>query len=160
MTSAYKFSAKTIEGETISLERYAGNWALLVNVASKCGLTPQYAGLQNLYEEFKDKNFVVLGFPCNQFGAQEPGSEEEIKEFCSTRFQLTFPMFSKIDVNGPNTHPLYNYLKSQKAGSGQGEDIEWNFAKFLVNPDGQVVERFHPKTSPEEIKEKLQTLLA
>lgn len=158
MQSAYDIPAKTIQGEMVSLAQFKGKWSLVVNVASACGLTPQYAGLQELHQSYSSRGLVVLGFPCNQFGAQEPGSETEIAEFCSSRFQVSFPMFAKVDVNGPNTHPLYQYLKEQNAG-GQGAEIEWNFAKFLLDDKGQVVERFHPKTTPEEIAQLLERYL-
>jgi len=132
---------------------------LIVNTASKCGFTPQYEGLEKLYEQHKDKGFVVLGFPCNQFGAQEPGSEAEIGAFCQANYGVTFPMFSKIDVNGTNAHPLYTYLKGEKAGILGTKNIKWNFTKFLVNRDGQVVNRFAPTTKPEDIQNAIAAVL-
>jgi glutathione peroxidase len=159
MATIYDFEVKTIDGVKTDLKPYQGKVLLLVNVASACGLTPQYKGLQELYNAYHDKGFEVLGFPCNQFGAQEPGSEQEIKDFCSTRFDVTFPMFSKIEVNGENAHPLYQYLKKEKPGKEGKGDIEWNFAKFLVDADGRVVERFHARTEPAEIKERIAELI-
>jgi glutathione peroxidase len=148
----HDFKAKTIEGKTQSLSSYKGKVLLVVNVASRCGYTPQYEGLETLYKDHKDQGLVVLGFPCNQFGGQEPGTEKEIKEFCSTRFEVTFPLFSKIDVNGDKTHPLYGFLKG-------GEDIHWNFTKFLVGRDGKVLQRFEPKVRPKELEEDIQKAL-
>jgi len=147
---ALNFDVKTIDGESVNLEDYEGKVVLIVNVASKCGLTPQYNGLQAMYEKYKDKGFVVLGFPCNQFGSQEPGSEAQIKEFCSTKYKVDFPMFTKVDVNGKNAAPIYKYLTSkdvQPAGTGE---ISWNFEKFLVDRDGQLIHRFSPRTSPDD----------
>jgi glutathione peroxidase len=147
---ALNFKATTIEGETVDLEDYEGNVVLVVNTASQCGLTPQYAGLQELYDKYKDKGFVVLGFPCNQFGSQEPGSEAEIKQFCTTKYNVTFPMFSKIDVNGDQAAPLYKFLTSQDAKpAGKGE-ISWNFEKFLIDREGNLVNRFAPRTKPND----------
>jgi glutathione peroxidase len=150
---------KTIDGAKATLKPYEGKVLLIVNVASACGLTPQYQGLQELQNEFHSKGFEVLGFPCNQFGAQEPGTEAEIKDFCSTRFAVNFPMFSKIDVNGEKAHPLYQYLKQAKVGKEGKADIEWNFAKFLVDGQGRVVERFHARTEPAEIKARIAELI-
>jgi len=149
MASIYDFTAKSLQGKDVSLGDFRGKPMLIVNTASKCGFTPQYEGLEKLYEQHKDKGLVVLGFPCNQFGAQEPGSEAEIGAFCQANYGVTFPMFSKIDVNGTNAHPLYNYLKGEKAGILGTKNIKWNFTKFLVNRDGQVVNRFAPKLNPE-----------
>jgi len=132
---------------------------LIVNTASKCGFTGQYAGLETLYRKYRDRGLVVLGFPCNQFGAQEPGSEAEIGAFCQANYGVTFPMFSKIDVNGTNAHPLYNYLKGEKAGILGTKNIKWNFTKFLVNRDGQVVNRFAPTTKPEDIQNAIAAVL-
>ena len=147
---ALNFKAKTIDGETVDLEDYEGNVVLVVNTASQCGLTPQYAGLQELYTKYKEKGFVVLGFPCNQFGSQEPGSEAEIKQFCSTKYNVTFPMFSKVDVNGEDAAPIYKYLTSKDAQpAGQGE-ISWNFEKFLIDREGNLVNRFAPRTRPDD----------
>lgn len=149
---ALDFKVKTIDGETVDLKEYQGKVVLVVNVASECGLTPQYAGLQELYDRYKDKGFVVLAFPCNQFGSQEPGSEAEIKQFCSTKYNVNFPMFSKVDVNGDDAAPFYKYLTSKDVkpvGSGK---ISWNFEKFLINRDGQLVGRFSPRTAPGDVE--------
>jgi glutathione peroxidase len=159
MAAIYDFEVKTIDGVKTTLKPYQGKVLLIVNVASACGLTPQYKGLQELQNEFHDKGFEVLGFPCNQFGAQEPGTEAEIKDFCSTRFDVNFPMFSKIEVNGEKAHPLYQYLKTEKAGKEGKADIEWNFAKFLVDDQGRVVERFSARTEPSEIKGRIAELV-
>jgi glutathione peroxidase len=148
MPTLHDFSAKTIAGTSQPLREYAGKVALVVNVASQCGLTPQYAGLEELYATFKDKGLVVLGFPCNQFGGQEPGTENEIKTFCETKFGVTFPLFSKIDVNGPGRDPLYAFLTSEETTPDGPGDIRWNFAKFLVDRQGKVVARFPPTTAP------------
>uniref|UniRef100_UPI0039BCA493 glutathione peroxidase n=1 Tax=Nitrospira sp. BLG_1 TaxID=3395883 RepID=UPI0039BCA493 len=145
----------TIDGTPQKMEVYRGKTLLIVNVASQCGYTPQYEGLQTLYEQFKDRGFVVLGFPCNQFGQQEPGGEAEIKQFCTSKFSVTFPMFAKIDVNGANAHPLYQYLKSEKPGILGTEAIKWNFTKFLVGPDGTVLKRYAPSEKPEMIEADL-----
>jgi len=157
--SIYDFTVVTIDGKEISMSEFKGKTLLIVNVASKCGFTKQYEGLQNLYAKYKDKGFVVLGFPCNQFGAQEPGSNEDIQEFCSVNFGVTFPMFDKIDVNGDNTHPLYVYLKSNAPGILGTEAIKWNFTKFLVDKDGKIVERYATQTTPESIAEKVEELV-
>ncbi len=146
MASFHDFDVVSIDGEQQSLADYQGKTVLVVNVASECGLTPQYTGLEGLQREFGDRGFNVLGLPCNQFGAQEPGSEAEIKNFCSTNFEVSFPMTSKIDVNGDNRHPLYAWLTTQTGG----EDIGWNFEKFLIDGDGTIVQRFGPKTLPED----------
>ena len=142
------FSAKLGNGEMQSLAAYQGKVLLVVNVASKCGLTPQYAGLQKLYEEFKPRGFEILAFPCDQFGHQEPGTDAEIASFCELNYGVSFPLFSKIDVNGKDAHPLYVWLKSEKGGL-LGDAIKWNFGKFLINRAGEVHERFAPTTSPE-----------
>ncbi len=145
---ALDFKVTSIDGETVNLEDYRGKVVLIVNVASECGLTPQYAELQSLYQQYKDDGLVVLGFPCNQFGVQEPGSDAEIKQFCSTKYSVTFPMFSKIEVNGTDAAPLYKHLTAQDAqpvGSGK---ISWNFEKFLIGRDGKVVNRFSPRSKP------------
>jgi glutathione peroxidase len=148
MANFHDFSAKTIEGVDKRLKDYAGKTLLVVNVASQCGLTPQYSGLQALYEQYRGRGLEVLGFPCNQFGAQEPGSEAEIKTFCETRFAVTFPMFAKLDVNGAARHPLYTFLTSQATQPDGPGDIQWNFAKFLVDKQGTVVARFSPTVTP------------
>ena len=159
MNTIYDFKVKTIEGDDTTLAPYGGKVLLIVNVASKCGYTPQYDGLEALYRKYKDKGFVVLGFPCNQFGSQEPGSEAEIQNFCRVNFGVTFPMFSKINVNGEETHPLYRYLKSEQAGILGTEAIKWNFTKFLVDKEGNVVERFGSSTKPSELEDKIEALL-
>ncbi len=156
--SIYQFTAKTIDGDEKTLADYKGQVLLIVNVASKCGYTKQYKGLQEIYEKYKDNGFEILAFPCNQFGGQEPGTNEEIKEFCSTNFNVTFQLFDKIEVNGDNAHPLYKYLTSQKGGLITDE-IKWNFTKFLVDKEGNVVERFAPQTEPSSIAEKIERLL-
>ena len=148
MPTLHDFSATTIDGKEQSLRDYAGKVALVVNVASQCGLTPHYGGLEELYKSYKDRGLVVLGFPCNQFGGQEPGTEGEIKTFCETRYGVTFPMFAKVDVNGPDRHPLFAWLTEKSAGPNKAGDIQWNFAKFLVDRSGNVVARFGPATAP------------
>jgi len=157
--SVYDFSAKTLEGKDASLADYRGQVLLIVNTASKCGLTPQYEGLETLYKANKDRGLTILGFPCNQFGAQEPGTAEEIGSFCSLTYDVTFPMMAKIDVNGPTAHPLYVYLKKQQKGVLGTEGIKWNFTKFLIDRDGNVVERFAPTTKPEELQAAVEALL-
>ena len=159
MTSVYDFSAKSIDGEDESLGKYKGKTMLIVNVASKCGFTPQYTGLEALYEKFKDKGVVVLGFPCDQFGHQEPGDEAEIKNFCSLNYDVKFPLFAKIEVNGANTHPLYQYLKSQAKGLLGSESIKWNFTKFLVDKDGKVLTRYAPTDTPQSIEKDIAALV-
>ncbi len=144
----YELKAKTINGEERSLRDYEGKVMLVVNVASQCGLTPHYAGLQELYQSFGDRGLVVLGFPCNQFGSQEPGTEGEIKTFCETRYGVTFPMFAKIDVNGAGRHPLYAFLSAQATQPEGPGDIQWNFTKFLIDRSGKVAARFGPATAP------------
>jgi glutathione peroxidase len=145
----YDIQLKTLTGDARSLEDYRGQALLIVNVASKCGLTPQYAGLQALHEEYSERGLTVLGFPCNQFGGQEPGSSEEISEFCSANYGVSFPMFEKLSVNGPQRHPLYAELTEVPDAAGKAGDVEWNFEKFLVGADG-AVRRFRPKTKPED----------
>jgi glutathione peroxidase len=149
--SIYDISAKRLDGSSSDLAEFRGKTLLIVNVASRCGFTPQYAGLEALYRKYRDRGFVVLGFPCNQFGAQEPGSEAEIAAFCSSTYDVTFPMFAKVDVNGADAHPLYQHLKSAKPGLLGTEAIKWNFTKFLVNGKGEVVERYAPKDTPESL---------
>lgn len=155
----YKIKVKTIMGEETTLAPYKGKVILIVNVASKCGFTKQYAGLQSLHEKYEEKGFVVLGFPCNQFMHQEPGTEAEIQNFCQLNFGVNFPLFSKIDVNGDNTHPLYHYLKSRASGFLGSKAIKWNFTKFLVDREGKVIERFGSSTEPEEIEKDIEKLL-
>lgn len=156
--SVFDFTVKDINGQDVSLSQYKGKFLLIVNVASKCGFTPQYTGLEQLFEELKD-NVVVLGFPCNQFGAQEPGDAEEIKNFCSLTYDVKFPLFQKIDVNGSDAAPLYQFLKAEKPGLLGTEAIKWNFTKFLVGRDGQVVKRYAPTDKPEDIKKDLSKML-
>ena len=147
---ALDFKATTIDGETVDLEDYEGKVVVVVNVASECGLTPQYAGLQAMYDQYKEKGFVVLAFPCNQFGSQEPGSEAEIKQFCSSKYHVNFPMFSKVDVNGDKAAPIYKYLTSKDlppVGTGK---VSWNFEKFLIDREGNVIGRFSPRTTPKD----------
>jgi len=157
--SIYDYSAKTLSGQDVSLADYRGQVILIVNTASKCGFTPQFEGLEALYRAYKDKGLVILGFPCNQFGAQEPGDAEEIASFCSLTYDVTFPMLAKIEVNGPSAHPLYTFLKGQQKGLLGTEGIKWNFTKFLVGRDGAVVERFAPTTKPEDLKVAVESLL-
>lgn len=147
--SALAFTMNSIDGESVDLSQYAGKVVLIVNVASKCGFTPQYEGLQRIYEKYRDQGFVVLGFPANNFLKQEPGTNEEIQTFCSTTYGVTFPMFEKISVKGKDQHPLYAYL-TDKTAHDFGGDIEWNFAKFLIGKDGHIKARFSPKTKPED----------
>jgi glutathione peroxidase len=155
----YDINLVTIDGKSQKMDVYRGKTLLIVNVASQCGFTPQYAGLQALYDKFKDRGLVVLGFPCDQFGHQEPGGEAEIEQFCTRNFGVTFPMFAKIEVNGPNAHPLYTYLKSKKPGILGTEAIKWNFTKFLVDSDGTVVKRYAPSDNPEAIEADLEARL-
>lgn len=159
MTTIYDFSARTIDGVEQSLDIYKGKVLLIVNVASKCGFTPQYAGLEALFRQYADRDFVVLGFPCDQFGHQEPGDESEIKRFCSLQYNVTFPLFAKIEVNGAGAHPLYQFLKSSAAGMLGTEAIKWNFTKFLVGRVGKPVRRYAPTTTPEAIREDLAGFL-
>ncbi|TRY24864.1 glutathione peroxidase [Brevibacillus sp. LEMMJ03] len=156
--SIYDFSVTTVTGEEKTLAEYKGKVMLIVNTASQCGLTPQYKGLQALYERYRDRGLVVLAFPCNQFAGQEPGTAEEIAAFCDRTYGVTFPVFFKIDVNGPHAHPLYQYLKAN-APNGEGQDIEWNFAKFLVDRAGNVVKRFEPRVQPEELADEVERYL-
>ena len=157
--SIYDFEVTTIDGKQTTLAPYKGKVMLIVNVASKCGFTPQYDGLEALYKKYEARGFVVLGFPCNQFGHQEPGTEAEIQNFCRVNFGVTFPMFAKIDVNGDGADPLYKYLKSAKSGILGSEAIKWNFTKFLVDREGNVVERFAPSTEPAALEGAIEKLL-
>ncbi|KQV57229.1 MULTISPECIES: glutathione peroxidase [unclassified Caulobacter] len=157
--SVYDYSAKTLDGQDVSLADYRGQVLLIVNTASKCGFTPQYEGLEALYKDHKDRGFTVLAFPCNQFGAQEPGNAEEIASFCSLTYDVTFPVMSKIDVNGADAHPLYRFLKKEQKGVLGTEAIKWNFTKFLIGKDGEVVERFAPTVKPEDLKVSVEALL-
>ena len=155
----YDIKVKTISGSEIPLSEYKGKALLIVNVASQCGFTPQYEGLEKLHEKYQDKGFLVLGFPCNQFGSQEPGTEAEIKTFCETKFGVKFPLFAKVDVNGSAAHPLYQYLTQAKPGLLGIESIKWNFTKFLIDREGNPVERYAPTTKPESIEGDIQALL-
>jgi glutathione peroxidase len=148
--SLYDIALRTLDGRRTSLADHAGQALLLVNVASKCGLTPQYTALEQLQKQYGDQGFSVLGFPCNQFGGQEPGTAEEIQEFCSTTYGVSFPMFGKLEVNGPDRHPLYAELTRQPDAKGEAGDVTWNFEKFLVSPAGEVVARFRPQTVPDD----------
>jgi glutathione peroxidase len=154
----YDLTAKLSNGRNKKLADYKGKVLLIVNTASKCGFTPQYEGLQSLYSKYKDQGFEVLGFPCDQFGHQEPGGDDEIKSFCQLNYGVSFPLFSKIEVNGPNTHPVFEFLKSEKGGL-LGDAIKWNFTKFLVDKKGSVVERFAPMTTPSAIEAQIEKLL-
>jgi len=157
--NVYDFTARTIEGEEQSLSRYRGQTLLIVNVASQCGFTPQYAGLESLYQKFHARNFSVLGFPCDQFGHQEPGNEAQIVQFCTLHYAVSFPLFAKIEVNGQNEHPLYRYLKHERPGLLGLTAIKWNFTKFLVNAQGLPVKRYAPADKPESIAPAIEALL-
>ena len=156
----YDIPVRTIDGEMTTLAQYTGQLLLVVNVASECGFTKQYAGLEALYRRFKDQGVTVLGFPCNQFGGQEPGTEAQIKQFCSAEYGVTFPLFAKIDVNGPNTHALFRLLKTQAKGILGTESIKWNFTKFLVDRSGKVVDRYGSNVTPTEVEQAIAELLA
>ena len=156
--SIYDIEVNQIDGTTIKLESYKGKVLLIVNTASECGFTPQFEGLENLYKAYEDSGLVILGFPCNQFGEQDPGNSEEILSFCTKNYGVSFPMFEKIEVNGDNTHPLYLWLKEQKGGF-LGDKIKWNFTKFLINQEGEVIKRYGSVTKPESIKKQIQKLL-
>lgn len=155
----YDFEVNTLRGEEESLSKYKGKVLLVVNTASKCGFTPQYKGLQEVYEEFKDRGFEVLGFPSNQFAGQEPGGSDEIAEYCEINYGVTFPMFEKIDVKGDEAHPLFKYLTKEAPGLLGSKSVKWNFTKFLVDQDGRVLKRFAPTTTPEQIKDDISKLL-
>jgi len=157
--SIYQFNATNINNQEVSLDDYRGKVILIVNTASKCGFTPQFEGLENLHKELSDQGLIVLGFPCNQFGKQDPGSDGQIEEFCQLNYGVSFPMFSKIEVNGSNTHPLYEYLKQNAKGLMGSKTIKWNFTKFLVNREGEVVKRYAPNDKPENIQADIQALL-
>lgn len=159
MSTIHDFKAKTINGRTKKLADYAGKTLLIVNVASKCGFTPQYKGLEELHEKYAAKGFAVLGFPCDQFGHQEPGDEAEIKNFCELNYQVTFPLFAKIDVNGADAHPLYQYLKKAAPGIFGSESVKWNFTKFLVSPEGEVIARYAPTDTPRSIEKDIVAAL-
>jgi len=156
--SLFELEAKKLNGETISLKEFQGKTIVVVNTASKCGLTPQYEGLENLYKIYKDKGLVILGFPCNQFGKQEQGTANEISEFCEINYGVSFPMFDKVEVNGPNAHPVFKYLKS-KLGGILGSNIKWNFTKFVIDKNGKPVKRFAPTTKPEKMESYLRKIL-
>ena len=159
MSTAYDFSAETLDGAPQPLDVYRGKPMLIVNTASKCGFTPQYTGLEAMWKKHRDEGLVVLGFPCDQFGHQEPGNAEEIRNFCSLSYDVTFPMFSKVEVNGSNAHPLYQWLKKEKPGLLGMEAIKWNFTKFLVDRSGRVVKRYAPTDTPEKIEKDLGSVL-
>ena len=159
MTNAYDFTAEGLDGKPVKLSDYEGKALLVVNTASKCGFTPQYEGLEALYQRYRERGLVVLGFPCNQFGAQEPGEAEEIASFCQKNYGVSFPMFARIEVNGDGAHPLYQYLKRAAPGLLGSEGIKWNFTKFLVDRQGEVVGRYAPATAPESIASDIEKLL-
>ncbi|MEE2731697.1 MAG: glutathione peroxidase [Pseudomonadota bacterium] len=160
MSGVHEFTAVTMQGKQTPLSEYKGKVLLVVNTASKCGFTPQFKGLEALYEKYKDKGFEILGFPCNQFGKQDPGSNEQISEFCELNYGVKFPMFQKVDVNGDGAHPLFKHLKEQAPGLLGTQAIKWNFTKFLVDQNGRVVQRFAPKDTPEKIESEVSKLLA
>jgi glutathione peroxidase len=160
MSTIYDFNADSLSGAPVGLEQYRGQVLLIVNTASNCGFTPQYKGLETLYRQFQDKGVQVLGFPCNQFGAQEPGGAEEIGAFCEKNYGVTFPLFAKIDVNGNDAHPLFKYLKNAAPGLLGSQAIKWNFTKFLVQKDGTVYKRYAPQTEPKELIADIEKLLA
>jgi len=157
--SIYEFSATNIKGQEVNLSDYEGKVLLIVNTASKCGFTPQFEGLENLHTELNEQGLVILGFPCNQFGSQDPGADGQIEEFCQLNYGVSFPMFSKIEVNGSDAHPLYGYMKKEARGVLGSKTIKWNFTKFLVNRDGKVVKRYAPNDKPESIKTDIQKCL-
>lgn len=159
-TTAFDFSATSITDSTTALRDYAGRVLVIVNVASQCGLTPQYAGLEQLWRTYRDRGFSVLGFPCNQFGAQEPGTEAEIAIFCETRFDVTFPLFAKVEVNGDHAHPLWRWMRAEKPGVLGSEAIKWNFTKFLIGRDGRVLERFAPTDAPDALIPAIEQALS
>ena len=155
----YELNASSLQGKNVSMEEYKGKVVVVVNTASKCGFTPQYEGLEKLYKDYKDKGLVILGFPCNQFGNQEPGSEKDIAEGCLLNYGVSFPMFSKVFVNGENTHPVFSYLKNELKGT-LGNNVKWNFTKFVIDRNGIPVKRFAPITKPESMKDTIEQLLA
>jgi glutathione peroxidase len=160
MSTIFDFHAKSIRGEDVSLEKYRGKVLLVVNVASHCGFTPQYTGLQSLYDKFHDRGLEILAFPCNQFGGQEPGTDEEVLSFCSLNYDVKFDLFSKVQVNGDQAHPLFQYLKKEAPGLLGSEGIKWNFTKFLVDRDGRVLKRFASMTTPSQLESEIESLLA
>lgn len=157
--SIYDFSATNIKGQEVNLSDYEDKVLLIVNTASKCGFTPQFEGLEGLHQELEEQGLVILGFPCNQFGSQDPGADEKIEEFCQLNYGVSFPMFSKIDVNGSSEHPLYNYMKTEARGVLGSKAIKWNFTKFLINRQGVVIKRYAPNDKPQSIKSDIQELL-
>lgn len=159
MTTLHTFTARLNDGSEHPLSTYRDTVVLVVNVASNCGFTPQYQGLQTLYETYRDQGFTILAFPCNQFGGQEPGSAQDIRAFCDTRYRVTFPLFEKIDVNGENAHPLYQWLKTEKAGILGSEAIKWNFTKFLVGRNGNVIARYAPTTKPADLEDDIKAAI-
>ena len=160
MPSIYDFEAQTISGKTVPLKQFEGKALLIVNTASKCGFTPQFAGLEELHKQYADKGLVVLGFPCNQFGSQDPGSSGEIAEFCSLNYGVSFPMMDKIDVNGPKAHPLYTWMEAEAPGLLGSKSIKWNFTKFLVGKDGKVLKRYAPQDAPKSLAGDIEAALA
>lgn len=158
-TTIYDFKANKLNGEEVSLDQFKGKTIVVVNTASKCGLTPQYEGLEDLYNKYKDNGLVILGFPCNQFGSQEKGSSDEIQEFCQVNYGVSFPMFEKIEVNGKNAHPVYKYLKSNLSGGLFGSRIKWNFTKFVIDKNGEPFKRYAPTTSPEKMEADIKSIL-
>ena len=159
MGNIYDICVQDSRGGEVKMSEFKNKTLLIVNVASKCGLTSQYVGLQKIFDEFKDRNFLVLGFPCNQFGGQEPGSNQEISEFCEINYSVTFPIFSKIKVNGPEAHPLFKLLKQDKPGIFRTQSIKWNFTKFLINNSGKIIERFSPRVEPKYIRKEIERVL-
>lgn len=159
MKTFYDFEANNIKGQTVSMKEYQGKTVVVVNTASKCGFTPQYEGLEALYQKYKNQGLVILGFPCNQFGKQESGSSDEIEEFCQINYGVTFPLFQKIDVNGKDAHPIFKFLKSKQSGGIFGSGIKWNFTKFIINNKGVPVKRFSPTTKPEKMEKTIIKLL-
>jgi glutathione peroxidase len=154
----YKFKANSLQGKEVSMENFKDKVVVVVNTASKCGFTPQYEGLENLYKDYKDKGLVILGFPCNQFGKQEPGTEKDIAEGCLINYGVSFPMFSKVDVNGKDAHPIFDYLRNDLKGTF-GNNVKWNFTKFVIDRDGKPVKRFAPITKPEDMRSEIEKLL-
>jgi glutathione peroxidase len=158
-TNFHSFEVKSASNETVPLSRYKGQVVLVVNVASKCGFTPQYTGLEQLYKDFKDQGFTILGFPCNQFGSQEPGSDSEIQSFCKLTYDVSFPVLAKVDVNGPSVSPVYEWLKEQAPGLLGTEMIKWNFTKFLVGKEGEVIKRYAPNVEPKDLRKDIEAAL-
>lgn len=159
MSQIYEYSAKQLDGSLLDFNQYQDEVLLIVNTASKCGFTPQFAGLESLYQQYKDQGFTVIGFPCNQFGAQDPGSDDEIGDFCQKNYGVSFPMMAKVDVNGSDAHPIFDWLKAQKGGV-LTDAIKWNFTKFLIGRDGKVIDRYAPTTKPEAMKADIEKALA